>query len=182
MRVLGISILLGVLAFIGFLPAPVWADAPSDARDSYSCAYVRETGHNIHGAFLDFYASYNGVVNFGAPITEAFRENGFIVQYFERARLEFHPENPDPYRVQLGLLVQYEFAGGNVMDPPLRAAAIPPADNPNFRYFPDTGLAMSFAIKDYFERNGGVDIFGYPISLLRYENGYFVQYFQRQRL
>src|SRR5262249_42201911 len=26
------------------------------------------------------------------------------VQYFERYRLEYHPENPDPYKVELGLL------------------------------------------------------------------------------
>jgi hypothetical protein len=26
------------------------------------------------------------------------------VQYFERARLEWHPTNVDPYKVQMGLL------------------------------------------------------------------------------
>ena len=26
------------------------------------------------------------------------------VQYFERYRLEYYPDNPDPYKVQLGLL------------------------------------------------------------------------------
>jgi hypothetical protein len=178
-----LKIVLGfvALALIGF-PIPASADSPGYLSEGSTCVYVREAGHNIHGAFLDFYASRDGIVNFGAPLTEAFREGNYIVQYFERARIEFHPENPNPYRVQLGLLVFNDFAGGNVMDLPLKAAAIPPLNNPSFRYFPDTGFAMSFAIKDYFESYGGVDIFGYPISLLRYENGNFVQYFQRQRL
>jgi hypothetical protein len=182
MKILKIFLCLSLLILLELVPVPTFANGPSALPDGSTCVYVREAGHNIHGAFLEFYASRNGIENFGAPITEAFRENGFIVQYFERARLEFHPENPEPYRVQLGLLVQYEYAGGSVMDPPIKASAIPPASNLSFRYFPDTGLTMSFAIKDYFETHGGVDIFGYPISLLRYENGTFVQYFQRQRL
>ena len=28
----------------------------------------------------------------------------YLVQYFERNRLEYHPELPDPFRVSLGLL------------------------------------------------------------------------------
>lgn len=41
---------------------------------------------------------------------------------------------------------------------------------------------ISFAIKEYFDRSGGMDILGYPISGLCFESGRFVQYFQRQRL
>jgi len=45
---------------------------------------------------------------FGLPITEPFEEtiNGeaFQVQWFERARFEWHPGNVDPYRVLLGRL------------------------------------------------------------------------------
>ncbi|MBX6341852.1 MAG: hypothetical protein IRY97_05290, partial [Thermomicrobiaceae bacterium] len=43
---------------------------------------------------------------FGYPISEEFRDpqTGLTVQYFERARFEYHPANPDPYKVLLGRL------------------------------------------------------------------------------
>ena len=45
---------------------------------------------------------------FGLPVTEPFQQtiNGemFQVQWFERARFEWHPGNADPYRVLLGRL------------------------------------------------------------------------------
>jgi hypothetical protein len=163
---------------------PVSAEGPL-LRESSTCVLVKdkEISHNVHGIFLVFYLTHDGVDNFGVPLTEAFWDGAFIVQYFERARLEFHPENPEPYRVLLGLLGLEEYSSTSpTMDPPIRVAAIPPADNPNFLYFPATGHMISFAIKDYFESHGGVDVFGYPISQLRYESGNFVQYFQRQRL
>jgi hypothetical protein len=37
----------------------------------------------------------------GFPISEEFRENGVTVQYFERARFEWRPENAPPWDVLL---------------------------------------------------------------------------------
>lgn len=142
------------------------------------CAWSPETGQNIHGAFLNFYLTHNGRENFGLPITDAFIENGSLVQYFERARLEFHAESPESFRVQLGLLGQ-QFG---VTDPPIKAGAIPPASSQDFTYFPNTGQMITLAMKKYFETHGGVDVLGYPITGLRFEGNEFVQYFQRQRL
>jgi hypothetical protein len=62
---------------------------------------------------------------------------------------------------------------------PMKSPGILPANNPNFGYFADSGQMISFAIKEYFDRSGGMDILGYPISGLRFESGRFVQYFQR---
>ena len=42
---------------------------------------------------------------FGYPISGEITENGRTVQYFERARFEWHPENKGtPYEVLLGHL------------------------------------------------------------------------------
>jgi hypothetical protein len=47
---------------------------------------------------------------FGYPLSEEFSEQNpsdgqrYTVQYFERARFEYHPANPPDYQVQLGLL------------------------------------------------------------------------------
>ncbi len=168
---------IGLAVALGLVASAMMPGLPARAETS-TCVYLTDSGHNIHGSFMAFYLSHNGVVNFGLPLTEAFIEDGFIVQYFERARLELHADNPEPFRVQLGLLgTQF-----GISDPAVKTAAIPSPNNPDFRYFPNTGLWISLTVKQYFETHGGVDVLGYPLSLLRFENGNFVQYFQRARL
>jgi hypothetical protein len=53
---------------------------------------------------LTYFDEHGGLDVFGYPITEFLIERGRIVQYFQRACLEWYPENPHPYKVQLGLL------------------------------------------------------------------------------
>ena len=50
------------------------------------------TGHDLSGAFLSFWNQHYGNKLFGAPLTQIITENGLTVQYFERVRLEYHPE------------------------------------------------------------------------------------------
>ncbi len=49
------------------------------------------------------------------------------------------------------------------------------------RAFPVTGHAISAPFYPYWERNGGLPLFGYPLTDQRVEDGYRVQYFERQR-
>lgn len=53
------------------------------------CPFVVKLG------FKDFYLSYGSVAMglFGKPITNEYVENGLTVQYFERARFEWHPNS-----------------------------------------------------------------------------------------
>ena len=55
-------------------------------------------------AFLTYFDKHGGLEIFGYPITEFKLENGRIVQYFQRARMEWHPQLPADQRVQLGNL------------------------------------------------------------------------------
>ncbi len=67
--------------------------------------YYPETGHTVSFAFLEFYEANGGPALFGYPISEWVIEvNGRIVQYFERIKLEWYPENPPGQRVQPGML------------------------------------------------------------------------------
>ena len=55
------------------------------------------------------------------------------------------------------------------------------------RCFPETGQCISGAIRTFWERNGGLSVFGFPISDLRTEannDGWTgsVQWFERDRL
>ena len=49
--------------------------------------YFPETGHNLRGAFFNYFQEKGGLEIFGYPITEEFQEDGLLVQYFQRARL-----------------------------------------------------------------------------------------------
>jgi hypothetical protein len=66
--------------------------------------YFPQTGHIVSNAFLTFFDRHGGETMLGFPLGEAGVENGTIMQYFEKARLEWHPGNPEAYRVQLGLI------------------------------------------------------------------------------
>lgn len=73
------------------------------------CRFFPETGHSLCGAFMDYWYANGGLERFGYPITEQMHEDlpmwSGTVQYFERRRMELHPENAGtPYEVLLGLL------------------------------------------------------------------------------
>jgi len=145
-----------------------------------NCRYFVETGYYVCGEFLEFYETRGESEIFGYPLTIEFYDPGLglQVQYFQRARMEWHPDNPGPYKVQLGLLVDelgYHF-------PQIRQEQIP-SSNSNIRhYFSETEHVVSYAFLKCFREKGGVDIFGHPRSEFLYEDGHIVQYFQRARM
>jgi hypothetical protein len=67
--------------------------------------YIQETQHTLSNPFLRYWWAHGGVQLLGYPITEPAVENGHVVQYFERARMEHHPEKAaSGYEVELGHL------------------------------------------------------------------------------
>lgn len=143
--------------------------------------YYTETGHYLAGAFLDFYnGTPNGAYLFGLPISEEFPQqfmNGAIysVQYFERVRMEWRPELPEGHRVQLGGLAS-DVLKGRTFD------RLPPAQSTGSRiYFPQTGHTLANGFLNYWKANGGLGMFGYPLSEELGEDGIAVQYFERAR-
>lgn len=70
--------------------------------------YFAQTGHNLAHGFGQFWQTHGGLALYGYPISEEFVENlngkQYIVQYFQRARFELHPELPPDYLVSLGQL------------------------------------------------------------------------------
>jgi hypothetical protein len=163
--------ILAICAIIGanfLLPCSIHGQTPP-------IKYFPETGHSVRGEFLDFFETYGGLAVFGYPLTDEFPQNGRRVQYFQKVRMEWHPEFPEPYNVQLGLL-------GDELGyrkPPISEEEKPPANYPQRRYYPETGHTVSFAFLTYFDEHGGLDVFGYPITEFLIERGYIVQYFQR---
>jgi hypothetical protein len=73
------------------------------------CRYFAVTGHSLCGEFLRYWERNGGLERFGYPVTQPHNENlpewSGTVQYFERRRMELHPELAGTqYEVLLGLL------------------------------------------------------------------------------
>jgi peptide/nickel transport system substrate-binding protein len=86
----------------------VGVDQPTDL--SASKLWFPETRHTLTGKLLEYWNRYGGLSQFGFPLSEPFFEvsqadgKSYPVQYFERNRMELHPEKAAPYDVELGLL------------------------------------------------------------------------------
>lgn len=165
------------------LPMCVASDRVEAAADEGNL-YFQETGHNLSGPFRRYWESHGGVEILGYPITEVFSAPSsdgktYSQQYFQRARLEYHPENAPPNDVQVGLLGAWVSAG--------RSFAASPAAVEGAEWFPQTGQSLAI-FKEWWYGRGGLGVFGYPISgELQERNAadgktYTVQYFERNRL
>lgn len=86
--------------------------------------YFEQTGHHLsnRSGFLDYWRANGQTVIFGYPVSEEIVENGRIVQYFERARFEYHPaQGAAPAQVRLGLIgheiLAYQGMPAGIPDP-----------------------------------------------------------------
>jgi hypothetical protein len=137
--------------------------------------YFPETGHTLEGEFLDFYQRVSDPeLVYGYPITGQMESrDGLLVQYFQRARFELHPEAPEGQRIQLTPLGErmYQF--------------VVPFDlqkNPAICRRFQNGFDVCYSFLEFFDRNGGIAQFGLPISEVEERGSRYVQYFEYARL
>jgi hypothetical protein len=155
---------------------------PPPVPPSGQCAgrIFPETGKCVNEPFLSYWNAHGALPINGYPISDEFMETledgkSYKVQYFERVRMEHHPENQPPYDVLLGQF-------GRQIHP-----ADPPAPPiPGATYFNETGHNLAGGFLVYWNANGGLAQFGYPISeefaeTLEDGKQYVVQYFERAR-
>jgi hypothetical protein len=158
------------------------SQVPMDPDGMPVKTYFPETGHHLSGALLKAW-NYTGLMIFGYPISEPLQENGRTVQYFERARLEVWPEHAGTqWEVQgtlLGTWAAQQKYRNNPAFKPLPAGT--QSDDPNRVIFSETGHSLAYGFKKYWDENGGLWQYGFPISEEFTENGYTVQYFERAR-
>lgn len=102
----------GLTATQPFQPLPTGTQSDAD------CQFFAATGHRLCFGFRAYWQSHGlefgdpgtsfreSLALFGYPISEEFvdPQTGLVTQYFERARFEYHPDLPEPYRVLLGRL------------------------------------------------------------------------------
>ena len=173
---------------------PAGANPAQRVADPHNPAvtYFEPVGHTLRGGFRDYWQQHGGLPQFGYPLTEEFIEvsptdgKPYVTQYFERARFEWHPENRPPYDVLLGLLGR-TVTQGRESEEPFRALPANPA-KAEALYFPETGHFMDRAFTGFWLQQGGLPVYGYPISEAFTEvsptdgRPYLVQYFERNRL
>lgn len=70
-----------------------------NVNNSFACRTYSETGHSVCFAFLEFFDKYGGVAQFGYPISGFEYHESKLVQYFEKARLEWQPWKTEGQRV-----------------------------------------------------------------------------------
>jgi peptide/nickel transport system substrate-binding protein len=192
----------GVLFFCLFQAVPEIARAQERSR--------KINGFDVSGRFLGQWSAAGSdrdslYVN-GLPITARRPEisltdgKTYDTQWFERASYEYHPENKPPYDVMLGLLGSRLVEGRGSVDlttGQLRDKAdasflgvdqpAGTSGTPGQLWFPETRHTLAGTFLDTWNRYGGLQQFGFPISERFQEQSpddgkpYTVQYFERAR-
>lgn len=170
-----------------------------EEEDAGRPRFFVETGFTVAYSFREFYESYGDEPVFGPPATQVFLAEGRPVQYFARARLEWHAEDGTVHATPLGHWAAQSGHGGHVALQPLATAppdavsihdpallGVPLDDLPDTLFVPDTGHTLQGAFKYFWFANGGAAAFGYPISQELTEQQpdgkpYVIQYFDRAR-
>ena len=109
-----------------------------------------------------YWRALGGEERFGPPLEPARVTAAGITQSFRNARITLRNAQRDtPYYVQveaLGVGTMQALAYGG-------AAALVPTENAELgRSFPETGHTLKAAFLDFWERGGGVDVYGLPLS------------------
>ncbi len=211
-RVSGVSVAaVALLALVMPLAALFAAPGQSSAQDSDwsapSTVFIPETGQTINGVFLDQWRSGGGVDAYGNPITAEMTENGHTVQYYEYARFEYVPEDPNGIVVQFGNIgeelkpitvfrtVPNIDASAKSRDSslsalahetrawlPVDSAVASQPDTDTRTYIADTRHTVQNGFKDFWDNTGGTDYLGNPISEEWSVNGISYQVFERGKL
>jgi polysaccharide biosynthesis protein PslG len=124
-----------------------------------------ETGHTLRNSpapFRAFWQKYGALSVFGYPISEQFQEQNFDtgetywVQYFQRNRMEWHPNESPEYQVLLGRLGAQYAAEHPDKAPPKYFVRRPPeyshpepfvrGFNANYYYEPDKGRISQLSL------------------------------------
>lgn len=170
-----LAALLAVVALV--LPA---------AAGAQSSFCFDQTGFCISGPIRAYWERNGGLAVFGYPITaqrlETVEDRTIQLQWFERDRLEIQADGTiTGGRLGARLL---ELNGRPWETFPKESPA--PATTTECRFFAATGFNVCRDLLTYWDRNGGLERFGYPISPVMGETiegrTYSVQYFERRRM
>ncbi|MBI5966131.1 MAG: hypothetical protein HY863_21835 [Chloroflexi bacterium] len=98
-----------------------------NVNNAFACRTYSETGFAVCFAFLEFFDQYGGVTQFGYPISGFEYHENKLVQYFEKARLEWQPWKVEGQRVAVSDLGRIYF--DKLREDPALLLQVKPLDN-----------------------------------------------------
>lgn len=208
--------LVGTLKLGGFAAWRLGQDGPADWTSINGASpptahqnqkvtggmYFPATGHTLSATFKDYWQQHNGLKILGSPLTDEITEaqadgTNLQVQYFQNGRLEYHLENKGTPNLILPGAVGRELTAKRQNEPAFKSPLIGTANLPQCGtkadtaascYFPQTKQVIANGFKAFWQENGGLAVFGLPISQEFAEQNpfdgkiYTVQYFERSLL
>lgn len=198
-------LLVALTALLAASLLPLGVAAQSDWAAPRT-VYIPETGHTIDGVFLDVWREWGGVSAFGNPITPELTEHGRTVQYYEYARFEYVPGDPNDNVVHFGAIgrelkpmtvfrskpaiggVPVDQDGLARISDELRAwapvtgseARVP--DSATRRFIPESQHTVQNGFKEFWEATGEAGYLGNPITEEFQRGNATYQIFERGKL
>jgi putative inorganic carbon (hco3(-)) transporter len=158
----------------------VLLEAVAPAPPLQDCEFFAITSHNLCWPFASYWNTNGGLSFFGYPLTEAFDTDGVTTQYFERARLEWHPARDglisQVIAAPLGRLALLREHGVEVLPAAL------PGDDVLCIFEDDTQHNVCGEFFLFWVNNGSVTRFGLPITEEIRTDDMVIQYFEYGRL
>lgn len=174
-----IALMAGMLVPIGGQEA--LAETPTGGP---GMVYFPVTGHNVAGDILQFWHENGAIERIGYPVSEEMRTPSGAKQYFERGSIEYTPGSG----LSFGRLGAEAATGRHERAfRPLSREDFG-ADRAGRRFFPAVGHGLTGTFATYWDANGGVAVFGYPVSeplsepVGENKAPITVQYFERGRM
>lgn len=196
-----VGLLMAVIAPMASIPSQ---QASAQEWSAPRTVYFPDTGQTLDQVFLDFWREAGGAASYGYPITpEITQPDGTIVQYLQYARFEYYPNgNEDGFNFVLGDIGEElrpfslqrsvaSFTSTGSGDGASAAATnadfisawmsvdAPKTESPNVRYVPETGHTVRYVFLDFWDRTGGVDYLGNPVTEEYVVGGTTYQVFER---
>lgn len=204
--VAALAFLALVLPLAALFAVPGRAIAQDSDWSPPTTVFIPETGQTINGVFLDQWRQGGGANAYGNPITPELTEKGRTVQYYEYARFEYVPDDPNGVVVHLGDLGKelrpvtvFRTVPGIKSDNkndgsvsalanevrawlPLDDTAASQPDTDTRTYVPDTRHTVQNGFKQFWDATGGAEYLGNPLTEDYSANGVNYQVFERGKL
>lgn len=119
-------------------------------------------GHTVPAPIHRYWRALGGAERFGSPLGPATPAAEGLAQTFAKVRIVLNPAAADqPNFVQTAPLgaaaASTEAYGGGAALDPVAGASVG-------RFFPETGHTLKEAFLDFWQRGGGADVYGLPLS------------------
>jgi len=119
------------------------------------CVFFAETKRTLCNAFLTYWEHYGGLKIFGYPLSWEMQEDGRWVQYFERAKFEYHPEAIGTDWTVMGELLGNVVTEGRENEAPFQpTSASPPGKVCDF--YGETQQSLCGGFRQYWQANGAL--------------------------